>query len=132
MERSLGLDEEFGKILDDDELFANMFMGNDDHLGLISLATCESGKSDNPQGFLGIAPQLIHRGAPAVLSMQYEVAIETAQIFLEDFYTSVAARKPIDWATQAARNAISIELGLDNREFATPVLYMRAEDGEIF
>ena len=54
------------------------------------------------------------------------------KVFLEDFYTSVAARKPIDWAAQAARNAVSLEFGLDNREFATPVLYMRAQDGNVF
>lgn len=116
----------------DDERFANLYMGYDDHLGLISLATCESAKSDDPQGFIGIAPKLVQRGVPAVLSMQYRVLIKTAQIFLEDFYTSVATCKPIDWATQEARNAVSLELGLDNREFATPVLYMRAEDGVIF
>ncbi len=116
----------------DDERFANIYMGYSDNLGLISLATCESAKSDNPQGFLGIAPQLVQRGVPTVLAMQYDVDIATAEVFLEDFYTSVAARKPIDWAVQAARNAISQEFGLDNREFATPVLYMRARDGDVF
>jgi CHAT domain-containing protein len=116
----------------DDERFANLYMGYDDNIGLISLATCESAQSDNPQGFLGIAPQLVQRGVPAVVAMQYEVYIKTAKVFIEDFYTVVAARKPIDWATQSARNAISLEFGLDNREFATPVLYMRAEDGVVF
>lgn len=116
----------------DDETFANLYMGYDDHLGLISLATCESAKSDDPQGFLGIAPRLVQHGIPAVVAMQYKVLIKTAQIFLEDFYTAVAAHKPIDWAIQSARNAVSQELGLDNREFATPVLYMRAKDGKVF
>jgi CHAT domain-containing protein len=93
---------------------------------------CASAKSDDPQGFLGIAPQLVQRGVPAVLAMQYEVLIQTAKVFLEDFYTAVAARKPIEWATQSARNAVSQEVGLDSREFATPVLYMRAKDGSVF
>jgi len=116
----------------DDERFANIFAGYDDHLGLISMATCDSSQSNDPQGFLGIAPQLVQRGTPAVLAMQYEVKIKTAKIFLEDFYRCVAAHKPIDWAVQSARNAISLEFGLDNREFATPVLYMRAENGNVF
>jgi hypothetical protein len=116
----------------DDEQFANIFMGHDDYLKLVSLATCESAKSENPQGFLGIAPKLVQRGIPAVLSMQYKVYIKTAKVFLEDFYTAIAARKPIDWATQSARNAISLEFGLNNREFATPVLYMRTKDGNLF
>ena len=116
----------------DDEQFANLYLGHGDHLGLISLATCESAKSDNPQGFLGIAPKLVERGVPAVLAMRYKVRIQTAKVFLEDFYSAVAARKPIDWATQSARKAISQELGFGNREFATPVLFMRAKDGNIF
>ena len=127
------VDEQTDKTwLVDDEQFAGLYLGHDDNLGLISLATCESAKSDNPQAFQGIAPKLIERGVPAVLSMQYKVLIKTAKVFLEDFYTSVAARKPIDWATQSARNAISQQFGLDNREFATPVLYMRAKDGVVF
>ena len=51
--------------------------------------------------------------------MQYEVLISTAKVFLEDFYTTVAARKPVDWAVQSARKAISLQYSLDNREFAT-------------
>ena len=116
----------------DDARFADIFNGFDDYLRLISLATCESGQSDDPQGFLGIAPQLVQRGTPAVVAMQYKVYTETAKVFLEDFYTCVAAYKPIDWAVQSARKAISLEFGLDNREFATPVLYMRAKDCDIF
>jgi hypothetical protein len=74
----------------------------------------------------------VQRGVPAVLAMQYDVEVQTAKVFLEDFYTAVAARKPIDWATRSARNAIAQDQGLGNREFATPVLYMRAKDGNIF
>jgi hypothetical protein len=119
-------------VLMDDEQFANIFLGFNDNLGLISMATCESAQSDDPQSFLGIAPQLVQRGAPAVVAMQYSVYIKTAKVFLEDFYTCIAAHKPIDWAVQSARKAISSEFGLDNREFATPVLYMRAKDGSVF
>lgn len=127
------VDETSGKTwMVDDERFANLFLGADDHLSLVSLATCESAKSDSPQSFLGIAPQIVQRGVPAVVAMQYSVLIRTAAIFLEDFYTSIAASKPLDWAIQSARNAVSQELGLDNREFATPALYIRAKDGEVF
>ena len=115
----------------DDQRFANLFLGFDEHLKVVSLATCESAKSDSPQGFLGIAPRIVQRGVPAVIAMQYSVLVKTAKLFMEDFYVALAASKPIDWAVQTARNAISQEMGLDNREFATPVLYMRAPDGEI-
>jgi len=126
------VDEDTGKTwVVDDQRFANLFLGFDEHLKVVSLATCESAKSDSPQGFLGIAPQMVQRGVPAVIAMQYSVLVKTAQIFMEDFYVALAAGKPIDWAVQTARNAISQEMGLDNREFATPVLYMRARDGKI-
>jgi CheY-like chemotaxis protein len=115
-----------------DERFANIFLGSNDHLGLVCLATCKSATSNSPKSFLGIAPQIIQRGVPAVVAMQYSVLVSTAEIFLENFYQAVAARKPIDWAVQHARNAISIKQKLNNREFATPVLFMRAKDGNIF
>ncbi len=118
----------------DESRFANFFlgMGVGETLRLLSLATCESAKSDSPRGFLGIAPQIVQRGVPIVVAMQYSVLISTAEIYLENFYTAVAAHRPVDWAVQYARNATAIKKGLDNREFGTPVLYMRATDGNIF
>jgi CHAT domain-containing protein len=116
----------------DDEIFASIFLGALDRLGLICLAACQSASSDDPQAFAGVAPQLVQRGVPAVLAMQYEVDIASAAVFLEDFYAAIAARKPFDWATQSARNAVMQRFGLGNREFATPVLYMRAAEGGIF
>jgi hypothetical protein len=116
----------------DDERFTGLFAGYDDNLALVSLATCESGTSADPQGFSGLAPRLQQRGIPAVLAMQYKVYVKTARVVLEDFYTALAARKPLDWAIQQARNAVALDFGTDNREFATPVLYLRAEDGTVF
>lgn len=116
----------------DDARFAAMFLGAEDHLGLVSLATCESAKSDSPQGFLGIAPQIVQKGVPAVVAMQYSVRLTTAKTFLKYFYKAIAERKPVDWAVQWARKQVSLKYSLANREFATPVLYMRAKDGNIF
>ncbi len=116
----------------DDERFANLFLGFDDRLELVSLAACESAHSGDPQGFRGIAPQLVQRGVPAVLAMQYKLLIRSARVFFEDFYASLAASQPVDWAIQAGRSTLALKFGLGNREFATPVLYMRAPDGILF
>lgn len=116
----------------DDASFADMFLVADDHLGLVNLTACEGAKTDSPKAFLGLAPQMVQRGVPAVVGMQYSVLISTGKIFLRNFYKALAARKPVDWAVQHARNSIAIKVGKDNREFATPVLYMRAKDGEVF
>ncbi len=127
------IDDKTGKTWEvDDERFSAMFLGSDDHLGLVCLATCESAKTDSPQGFLGIAPKIVQKGVPAVVAMRYSVLISTAEIFLKEFHNAIAERKPVDWAVQWARNQVSLDAGLDNREFATPVLFMRAEDGNIF
>ena len=74
----------------------------------------------------------MQKGVPAVVAMQYCIKIKSALLFIEEFYQAIAARKPVDWAVHYARNQIFQEFGLDNREFATPVLYMRAKDGNIF
>ncbi len=116
----------------DDERFTNIFLGSDDNLGLLCLTTCENAKSDSPQGFLSIAPKIVQKGVPAVVAMRYSPLVSTSEIFFEEFYEAIAARKPVDWAVQWARNQISLDKGLDNREFATPVLYMRIKDGMIF
>lgn len=116
----------------DDARFADIFLGAGDRLGLVCLATCQSAKSDSLRSYLGIAPQIVQRGVPAVVAMQYDVRISTAKLFLEEFYKAVAARKPLDWSVQWARNQISLEAGLDRRDFATPVLFMRASDGNVF
>jgi len=45
---NLPMDEGTGKTwVLDDERFANLFMGSDDHLGLVVMATCESAKTDD-------------------------------------------------------------------------------------
>ncbi len=116
----------------DDERFAAIFAGVQNRLGLVCLATCESAKSDSPKSFLGIAPKIVQRGVPAVVAMRYPVLVSTAEIFLKSFYKAVAARRPVDWAVQWARNAIYVQVGANSREFATPVLFMRAKDGNIF
>jgi hypothetical protein len=64
--------------------------------------------------------------------MQYPTLNSTARIFADRFYQALAPVCPVDTAMQMTRTAIAIEFGLDSRDFATPVLYMRAQDGVIF
>lgn len=49
----------------------------------------------------------------------------------DENYQLIALGYPVDAAIQTTRNAISMEFGLDKRDFGTPVLYMRAKDGII-
>jgi CHAT domain-containing protein len=114
----------------DDEGFANFFLGNR-NLGLAVLNSCQGAAVSDNQVFAGIAPNLVRRGIPAVVAMQYEVFDSTAKLFADEFYRTLALGWAVDAAIQTTRNAISIEVGLDKPDFATPVLYMRAKDGMI-
>ncbi|BAY24777.1 Miro domain-containing protein [Calothrix sp. NIES-2100] len=114
----------------DDEGFGNFFLGNSS-LGLAVLNSCQGAVVSDNQAFAGIAPNLVRRGIPAVVAMQYEVLDTTAKLFADEFYRTLALGWPVDAAMQTTRNAISMEVGLNKPDFATPVLYMRAKDGII-
>ncbi len=114
----------------DDENFANFFLGNN-NLGLVILNSCKGATVSANQAFAGTAPNLVRRGIPAVVAMQYSIFDNTAKLFADEFYRTLALGFPVDAAIQTTRNAISMEVGLDKRDFGTPVLYMRAKDGII-
>ncbi|MDJ0798240.1 MAG: CHAT domain-containing protein [Calothrix sp. MO_167.B12] len=114
----------------DDETFANFFLGNN-NLGLVILNSCQGGTVSSNQTFAGIAPNLVRQEIPAVVAMQYPIEDDTAKLFADEFYRTLALGYPVDAAIQTTRNAISMEVGLDKCDFATPVLYMRAKDGII-
>ncbi|GAB1540027.1 hypothetical protein NUACC21_26960 [Scytonema sp. NUACC21] len=114
----------------DDEGFANCFLGNSS-LGLAVLNSCQGAEVSEHQIFAGIAPNLVRRGIPAVIAMQYPILDTTAKVFADEFYRTLVLNYPLDTAIQTTRNAISQEVGLDKPDFATPVLYMRAPDGII-
>lgn len=114
----------------DDESFANLFLGNS-NIGLVVLNSCQGAMVSSNQAMSGTAPNLVHRGIPAVVAMQYNILDSTAKLFASEFYSKLAIGLPVDAAIQKSRNIISMEIGLDKRDFATPVLYMRAPDGII-
>ncbi|MGB3638848.1 MAG: CHAT domain-containing protein, partial [Rivularia sp. (in: cyanobacteria)] len=113
-----------------DETFANFFLGNS-NIGLVILNSCKGATVSSNQAMRGTAPNLVRRGIPAVVAMQYSILDTTAKLFADEFYRTLALGYPVDAAIQTTRNAISMDVGLDKRDFATPVLYMRAKDGII-
>ncbi|MGB3636891.1 MAG: CHAT domain-containing protein, partial [Rivularia sp. (in: cyanobacteria)] len=124
------VDEDGKAKLFDDENFANFFLGNN-HLGLVILNCCRGAMVSPNQAFAGTVSNLVRRGIPAVVAMQYTILDSTAKLFADEFYKTLALGYPVDAAIQSTRNAISMDVGLDKRDFATPVLYMRAKDGII-
>ncbi len=92
---------------------------------------CKGATVSTNKTFVGTAPKLVQKGIPAVIAMQYTILDRTAKLFADEFYSYLAQGNPVDTAIQKTRNAISQDVGLDTRDFATPVLYMRAKDGVI-
>jgi tetratricopeptide (TPR) repeat protein len=98
-------------------------------LRLAVLNACEAGRTDPADPFAGVADTLVRRGIPAVIAMQFEVSDNAAIEFAPALYDALAASRPIEAAVAEARKAIYTVSPL---EWATPVLYLRADDGLLF
>lgn len=105
----------------------------DDHesLRLAVLNACEGATGDEFPQFASLAAVLVRRGMPAVIAMQYAITDVAALEFTQSFYGAIANRLPVDAAVAEARKAISIQQ-YGSLEWATPVLYMRAPNGELW
>jgi CHAT domain-containing protein len=99
-------------------------------LRLVVLNCCEGGHAGLADPFAGAAQMLIHQGVPAVVAMQFEISDDASIAFTEEFYRVLALGDPVDVALTQARVALrSVRFAL---EWATPVLYMRSDEGRLF
>ena len=99
---------------------------------LAVLTACEVGQRDAVNAWAGVVTALTHAGIPAVVGMQYRIRDINALAFSRAFYRALAAGQPIDAAVTDGRLAI-FNRGDDNeRDWAVPVLYLRAVDGVLF
>lgn len=62
--------------------------------------------------------------------MQFPITDDAARVFAHEFYRALSEGYPIEAAMAEARRAISSSLG--NLEWATPVLFLRAQSGVLF
>ncbi|MBI5931649.1 MAG: CHAT domain-containing protein, partial [Chloroflexi bacterium] len=105
-------------------------LSEENTIRLVVLNSCHGARQNHLNAAEGIASSLITRGIPAVVANQFEISNDAASVFSEEFYRTVAEGLPIDAAVSEARRAVSSTVG--NIEWATPVLYLRAEDGYLF
>ena len=96
---------------------------------LAVLNACEGARTDPADPFAGVAEMLVRRGIPAVVAMQFEFSDDAAIEFAPALYGALAAGLPVDAAVGEARKAVYTVSPL---EWATPVLYLRAADGQLF
>lgn len=99
-------------------------------VGLVVLNACEGATTSVSNVFAGLAQSLISGGIMACIAMQQAISDGAAVLFSREFYRAVADLLPIDGALAEARTALAV--GGFDAEWATPVLYMRSPDGQIF
>ncbi|HET9021360.1 MAG TPA: CHAT domain-containing protein [Ornithinibacter sp.] len=99
-------------------------------LRLIVLNACEGARAATSDPFAGVAQSLVQQGIPAVIAMQFEITDEAAITFSEELYAAIADGYSVDAALGEARRAIFAS-GNDV-EWATPVLYTRSANGQLF
>lgn len=118
-----------------DEMLATYLDGTS--IRLVVLSACETAAASSEKRFSGIAGQLMRTtDLPAVVAMQYEIPDHSATAFTREFYRALAEDDfPVDAAVVEGRKAILEALGDDEfaaPDWATPVLYLRVADGDIF
>jgi hypothetical protein len=111
-----------------------------EHLGMILhdhwqlrvavLNACEGARAGRADPFSGTAQSLVQQGVAAVIAMQFEITDEAAVLFAHELYRALADGFGIDSALSEARKVLRTQL--NDVEWGTPVLFMRASDGRIF
>jgi hypothetical protein len=96
-------------------------------IALVVLSGCRTGMSRLSESvFNGVAQNLIGRGIPAVVAMQYSISVRAASAFAEEFYYSLGQKDSLVSALRQGQRAI----GIEGNEWYRPVLYLRWEDNE--
>ncbi len=115
------------------EAFADFFRDYSS-MKLVILNSCQGAEVSATRPLAGMAPQLVARGIPAVIAMQYSILDEAALLFAKEFYLKLCKgwnRGRVDAAVSHARNRIRMDVK-EAIAFATPVLFMRSSTGVIF
>ena len=106
---------------------------NNTTIRLVVLTACKTAEDASQKRYAGLAQQLMVRNnLPAVVAMQFNIQDEAAIAFIQGFYSALADGFPIDAAVVEGRKAILGKQNFDESAWATPVLFMRSEDGDIF
>ncbi|TAE59854.1 MAG: CHAT domain-containing protein [Nostocales cyanobacterium] len=115
----------------DANYFSELF--NQHRPGVVVLQACEGGMLSASQSFVGVASKIVQQNIPVVIAMQYEISNTTATRFSKKFYESLANDAPVDISAQNGRRGIALgPTQYKKRDFATPVVFMRVENGFLF
>ena len=105
------------------------YLRDHDPLRLVLLNACQSARVDSTDPFSGMAQGLVQQDCTAVVAMQFPISDGAATAFTGEFYAALADGMPVDQAVTSARKGL---LAGYASEWATPVLYLNAPDGQVF
>jgi CHAT domain/Carbohydrate family 9 binding domain-like len=105
------------------------YLRDHDPLRLVLLNACQTARVDATDPFSGMAQGLVQQDCTAVVAMQFPISDGAATTFTGEFYGALADGLPVDQATTSGRKAVLADFG---NEWATPVLFLRAPDGQVF
>lgn len=113
------------------EMLGRQLNGRD--IQVVVLSACRSGLVAGTSAFNSIAGALIKQGIPAVVAMQFSIEGQATEVFAENFYIALLARKPLTEAVAEARAGLE---AYSNESWYRPVLYLRTDptnyQGEVF
>jgi hypothetical protein len=105
------------------------YLHDHDPLRLVFLNACQSGRLGAADPFSGMAQRLVQQDCTAVVAMQFPISDGAATAFTGEFYAAISDGMPVDQAVTSARKGLLAGFA---SEWATPVLYLNAPDGQVF
>jgi hypothetical protein len=102
-----------------------------DSVRLVFLNACETARIPEENPFTAFPTELLLKGIPAVLSMQFPISDSAAIKFCKYFYQNLAKGLPVDQCVRKGRHQMYLKEGIST-EWGTPALFMRSTDGAIF
>jgi hypothetical protein len=94
---------------------------------LAVLISCQSAGKGTGDALTAIGPRLAEAGVPAVLAMQDNLSMATAEDFLPEFFAALQKDGQIDRALSVARGFVR-----KNPDYWIPVLFMRLKSGRLW
>ncbi len=101
-------------------------------LRLMVLNACEGARLSLTEIYSSVAAKVMQIAEiPAAIAMQFKITDAAAIIFAEEFYKQIAHGENLERAVDAARLAVNSPNSA-RQEWATPVFYLRADNGHLF
>jgi hypothetical protein len=111
-----------------------VLLGGHPEIQLVVLNACLTAsfsQDDDRDPLTGVAAWLLSAGLPAVIAMQFPITDDAAIDFSRGLYARLAAGDTLDAAVVEGRRTILV-LQPDSLEWATPALFMRVRNENIF